>query len=479
MNNLIWDCALNLLLLQGLLGAFDTIYHHELTVGLPQRPSARLELRIHALRAWLYGGVFAAMAWLQLHGSWAAVLAAVVLAEVGLTLWDFLVEDASRRLPGTERVLHTVLAINGGALFGLYGWQLLQWWSLPTAVLPLAPDWRTWALTAMALGVAASGLRDALASRQLGRRPVVPNPYAGLAHRRILLSGGTGFIGEVLVGQLIAAGHAVTILARDPLKAAAQSQGRARCVASVDELHAAERFDAVINLAGAPVVGPRWSTKRKAQLLGSRLGTTEALLGWLRRAEHKPALWLQASAIGYYGVRPAEEALDEMSDSGEGFMSELCARWEASANEASQHGVRLVTLRLGLVLGHGGALPSLLLPFRLGLGGRMGSGQQVMSWIHLEDLLALLARCLVDGSMRGTYNAVAPGALSQAEFAAEAGLVLGRPAWLPLPAAPLRALLGEMAQLFVDGQRVLPRRLQAAGFVYRYPAMHAALQDLH
>ncbi|QDQ26521.1 TIGR01777 family protein [Chitinimonas arctica] len=476
------DWVLNLLLLQGLMGAFDTLYHHELTEGLPRRIGARTELSIHAVRAMLYGLVFAGMAWFEFHGYWTLAIAALVLVEIGLTLWDFVQEDASRKLPATERVLHTVLAINGGALFGLYAWQLVDWFAL-TSTLQVAPHgWKTAVLSLMAAGVAASGLRDGWAAYQLGRLREqlggAANPFAALPHQRILVTGGTGFIGEALLGQLLAAGHAVTLLARDPLKAAYQFQARVGCVNTLEQLHAGERFDAIINLAGAPVVGPRWSPARKAKLLASRLGCTEGLLAWLKRAEHKPSVWIQASAIGFYGVRPPAEALDEDSSPGEGFMSELCRRWEDCAQAATGHGLRLVTLRLGLVFGHGGALPSLLRPFRLGLGGRMGNGLQMMSWIHLDDVLALVAAGLGNGQMQGVYNAVAPESVSQAEFARMAARLLHRPNWMPVPAAPVRLLLGEMAQLFFDGQQVRPKRLLAAGFNYRHPTLRSALLDL-
>lgn len=470
--------ALNLLIAQGLMGALDTLYHHELTVDLPHRRSARLELAIHAIRALFYGLLFASIAHLRFQGAWVWLVAGVVAVEILLTLWDFVVEDHSRKLPATERVLHTVLAINGGAVFGLYGLQLVQWAALPSALVPMDLGWRGGVLTLFAVGVAASGLRDGLAALGMARQSAPPNPFTDVPHQRVLVTGGTGFIGEALVGQLLDAGHQVTVLTRDPLRAAYLFDGRARCIRSLRSLDAAEVFDAVINLAGAPVVGPRWSARRQQQLLASRVGTTQALADWLARAQHTPAVWVQASAIGFYGVRDAAEGLTEGSAQGKGFMATLCAEWEAAAHTAGAHATRQVVLRLGLVFGPGGALMPLLLPFRLGVGGRMGSGRQVMSWIHRDDVLQLLARALRDPQMQGTYNAVAPDAISQAVFARTAGQVLRRPVWFHLPAAPLRWLLGEMAELFVDGQRVLPERLTQAGFAFRYPTLASALRDL-
>lgn len=310
------------------------------------------------------------------------------------------------------------------------------------------------------------------------KAPNESNPFTGSAYKRVLITGGTGFIGEAVVNQLLDAGHTVSVLARDPLKAANLFDGRVRCFRSLSEISYDESFDVVINLAGAPVAGPRWSPKRQAQLLASRVGTTEALMTWLKNTKHKPALWIQASAIGFYGVRDASESLDEHASKGDGFMAELCARWEAAAHPATEFGVRQVMLRLGVVFGPGGALLPLLLPFRLGFGGRMGDGRQIMSWVHRDDVLQVIARAFDDESLRGTYNMVAPETISQAAFAEQAGKVLKRPVWFHIPAAPVRALAGEMAQLFFDGQRVVPQRLTEAGYKFRYPTLDAALRDL-
>jgi uncharacterized protein (TIGR01777 family) len=295
---------------------------------------------------------------------------------------------------------------------------------------------------------------------------------------RVLVTGGTGFIGAALVTALLAGGHSVTVWARRPQQAAALWQGRARCVGDLSALGSGDVFDAVINLAGAPVVGPRWSARRQAQLLGSREGVTQALVQWLAATPVKPRVWVQASAIGYYGVRAPSESLGEDSAAGTGFMASLCGRWEAAAQPVAAAGVRLVVLRLGVVLGPGGALAPLLLPIKLGLGARLGSGEQIMSWIHRDDVLRVLALGLSDAAMQGVYNTVAPQTVSQRVFAHTAGQLLRRPIWLAIPAAPVRWLAGEMAQLFVDGQRVIPQRLVRAGFGYHYPTLQAALRAL-
>ena len=472
------DWALTLLIAQAILGALDTIYHHELTVALPYRHGARLELSIHAMRSCFYGVLFLGMAHLAFQGLWAVAIATLFFLEICLTLWDFVVEDRSRKLPAIERIMHTVLAINGGAFFALYGAQLMQWYSLPTALNVVDFGWRGWALTIFAIGVTASGIRDGIAAFRLHRKVQPANPFMNGAYRRVLVTGGTGFIGEHLVNQLLDAGHTVSVLTRDPLKAAYLFNSRARCFRSFNALNENETFDVIINLAGAPIAGGPWSAKRKGQLLASRINTTEALIAWLNKAQHKPELWIQASAIGFYGVRDASERLDENATAGEGFMAELCVRWENAALPVRALGVRQVVMRLGVVFGPGGALLPLLLPFRLGFGGRMGDGKQIMSWVHRDDVIQIMARAFSDTSLNGAYNVVAPDAIPQADFATQVGKVLKRPVWFHVPAAPVRALAGEMAQLFFDGQRVVPSRLIQAGYTFRHPTVESALRDL-
>ena len=305
-----------------------------------------------------------------------------------------------------------------------------------------------------------------------------PNPFVGQAHRRVLVTGGTGFIGKNAVQAMLDVGHAVTILSRHPIRAARMFGGRARAIQSLDELSADDVFDCVVNLAGAPVVGRRWTRARRATLERSRIGTTNDLIAWVRRTRHRPAVWVQASAIGTYGVRPSDEVLDETSAPGSGFMSRLCLDWEAAARPATELGVRQVVLRLGVVFGHQGALPMMVMPHRLGLGARLGDGRQMISWIHLDDALGLIAHAFERESVRGVYNAVAPDPVSQEEFAQRVAKLLHRPLFLRIPAGPLRVLTGEMGELMLDGQRVMPARLTASEYPYLFPTFQQAIEDL-
>ncbi|HEX9627170.1 MAG TPA: TIGR01777 family oxidoreductase [Acidiferrobacterales bacterium] len=477
--------ALNLLVIQGALGAVDTLYHHELRAALPQQPGAAVELRIHALRSLLYGLLFAGLAWFDWGGAWLIVPMAVLLVEVVLTLWDFLVEDRSRLLPRSERVLHTLLAINGGAVFALLALHAPHWWALPTGLHRASHGWLSVAFSLFAAGVTASGIRDAIASRRLRRRAArgAKIRFTG-GPRRVLVTGGTGFIGQALCRALLAEGHELTLLTRDPLRASYLFDGRARCIHGLDELDRRTPLDVVINLAGERIVGPRWTATRKHKLIASRIDTTRALVEWIARARSKPRLMISASAVGYYGVQAPEDpgVLNENTASQPVFVSELCQRWEAAARTVTDQGVPLALLRFGLVFGDQGILPAMRLPFLLGLGGRIGKGRHVISWVHIDDVIGAIAHLMNNPDPKrahGVYNVTAPQPITQAEFAATLARTLRRPAWLVTPAALLRLLLGEQATLMVDGQRAHPTALVRAGYRFRFPRLDAALEDLH
>ena len=297
------------------------------------------------------------------------------------------------------------------------------------------------------------------------------------------VTGATGFIGQQLVSALLADGHAVTVLTRQPKQAAWTFDGQVRCIRSFEELSDAQRIDMVVNLAGARIVGKRWTDARKAALRRSRVALTQDLVAWIARAQHKPRVLLSASAIGYYGVQPQGDATELTEESAPQaiFMSQLCQEWEAAARQAEKFGVQVGCMRFGLVFGHQGSLPQMLLPIRFGAGGPLGSGKQWISWVHVRDVIrgiAHLARRSEQGAVSGAYNFCAPEAIEQRRFAQVAGTVLHRPSIMPTPAFVMRALLGEQADLLVEGQRVAPRRLLADGFVFRHPQLEGALRSL-
>jgi len=247
------------------------------------------------------------------------------------------------------------------------------------------------------------------------------------------------------------------------------------------ELSPQESIDVVINLAGARILGWRWSARRKAVLRASRAGLTEAVVDWIARAVRKPRLMINASAVGFYGIQPqgSEQVLNEASPPQAIFMSQLCQEWEAVACRAREHGVPVALARFGLVFGRGGALPSMLLPFRLGFGGRMGTGRQRTSWIHIVDLLGAMAHTWrLGANADGAWNFTAPEYPTQQEFAQAAAAELHRPAVVPTPAWPVRLLLGEQSALLLEGAAVAPVRLLASGFSFRFPTVRQALADL-
>jgi uncharacterized protein (TIGR01777 family) len=293
-----------------------------------------------------------------------------------------------------------------------------------------------------------------------------------------LITGAGGFIGGHVAQLLRERGDVVWAWTRNLGRARARLGEAVRVVGALTEIPPHEPIHAVINLAGAPVIGPPWTRARRRLLIDSRVQTTAAVLDWSTARELRPRVLVSASAIGFYG--PAgDEWLDESSPAQAVFQSQLCVEREAAANAAQAIGIRAVNLRIGLVLGRdGGILPRLALPARFGLAAVIGDGRQWMSWIHIDDLLSVIERTLEDESFAGPINAVAPQPERQREFQRTLVRVLRRPLWLRVPAVVLRTALGEMAELLVLGQRVAPRRLLDAGFAFRYLQLDAALGQL-
>ncbi|MDR3381215.1 TIGR01777 family oxidoreductase [Cupriavidus basilensis] len=303
----------------------------------------------------------------------------------------------------------------------------------------------------------------------------------GAAPQRFLVTGGSGFIGRALVSHLLMAGHTVTVLSRQPAGAARRLPAGSRITESLQALPADAVFDVVINLAGAPILGPRWTRARKRVLEDSRIGLTQRLVVWLATRLQRPRLLVSASAIGYYGA-DAPGSLDEDSAPGSDYAAQLCQRWEMAARAACDLGIDTACVRLGIVLGHGGALPGMRLATQAGLGAVIGSGTQMQSWVHIADVLGALNWIARGHSGQGgaasVYNVTAPGACSQAEFVRIAARVLHRPTLLRLPGALFRLALGEQSALLLGGTEVYPKRLLQAGYQFRHRDLHGALASL-
>lgn len=294
---------------------------------------------------------------------------------------------------------------------------------------------------------------------------------------RILVTGGSGFVGQRLCPRLQAHGHELLVVSRSPDKARqVLPQGsdiRARVLDFSDV-----PVEAIVNLAGESIAGKRWSEAQKQRLIESRLSITRDLVVLCERLEMPPGVMVSGSAMGYYGDQ-GQEPVDEATSPHEEFAHRLCARWEDTAREAEASGVRVALLRTGLVLdAGGGALQKMLPPFRMGLGGRIGDGRQYMPWIHREDLVRIIEFLLSRETLAGPFNASAPHPVTNAEFTQTLARHLKRPAVLPVPAPLLKLTLGEMSRLLLTGADMRPRRLQEAGFTFTYPTLGEALRDI-
>jgi uncharacterized protein (TIGR01777 family) len=299
----------------------------------------------------------------------------------------------------------------------------------------------------------------------------------------IVVTGGTGFIGRALCRSLSQKGHRVTVLSR---KTGAVSHLFGRSVAAVEWNgrdpgaweESLEGADAVINLAGAPLADARWTARRKWLLTDSRVQLTRRLIDAISRRSAKPGVLVSASGIGYYG--PSDDrVLSEAAPPGKGFLADLCVAWEEEARRAEAFGIRVVLLRTGMVLEReGGALPKMLLPFRLFVGGPIMPGTQWVSWIHRDDHIGLIEWALTTPTISGPLNLVAPEPEQMQAFCETLGRALNRPCWLPVPETVLSLALGELGTVMTTGQRVSPQQALESGYVFRYPAFEPALRAI-
>ncbi|WP_346796691.1 TIGR01777 family oxidoreductase [Halomonas sp. Bachu 37] len=297
---------------------------------------------------------------------------------------------------------------------------------------------------------------------------------------RILITGGSGFVGRYLCRSLVEAGHRVMVVSRSPEKA--QQQLPPECDIREDVLAFTDAApEAIVNLAGEPIVAKRWSEEQKARLIESRVAITHdlvALCGHLHEQGRAPQVMISASAMGYYGAQGDNEVTEETPPHDE-FAHRLCQRWEGAAEEVRPYGVRLVILRLGLVLDSGGGmLQKMLTPFKLGLGGKLGDGKQYMPWIHRHDLVRAVHFLLERSDLEGVFNAGAPHPVRNEEFTRTLSHQLKRPALFQVPAFVLETALGEMSRLLLTGAAMYPRRLEQEGFSFDYPTLDQALAQI-
>ena len=298
---------------------------------------------------------------------------------------------------------------------------------------------------------------------------------------KLVVAGATGFIGSALCSRLIEQGHSLAVLTRSPPTRAASPNIKRHIwnpPSSGSLQPAINGADGIINLAGEPIAARRWTARQKAKIRSSRIDATSTLVEAIADAKEKPKFLINGSAIGYYGAHDEEQLTEEAGPGGD-FLARVCVEWESEARKAGGYGLRVVLLRTGIVLGRGGgALAKMVPPFRFFVGGPLGSGKQWMSWIHLEDEIGLIQFLIENPQTHGAVNATAPNPVTMKEFCKMLGSGIHRPSWAPVPAFVLRLMLGEMAEMLLTGQRVLPSKAQSLGYRFKHPTLSEALGGL-
>ena len=297
--------------------------------------------------------------------------------------------------------------------------------------------------------------------------------------KNILITGGSGFLGQALIRFWLNSGHSITVLSRNTDKTQKLLGQAVKCFSRLSDIPRDTHFDAIVNLAGCPIFGGLWTDKRKQQIRASRVDLTHALLAFVRELASKPEVLISGSAIGIYGDQGDTLLSEDFSSTSNDFARQLCLDWEQAALQFTELGVRVCLIRTGLVLDHDGGLLGQMLPgFKLGLGGRLGNGKQWMAWIHRQDWVAIADRLLVDKHLSGAFNATAPKPVTNAEFTRLLGIHLHRPTFMHMPALLLKSLLGEMSSLMLGSQRVIPKRMLESELAFQFEDLDSALDQI-
>ncbi|SEB16586.1 hypothetical protein SAMN05421743_12240 [Thalassobacillus cyri] len=297
---------------------------------------------------------------------------------------------------------------------------------------------------------------------------------------KIAITGGTGFVGQNLTRHFVLEGHDVYVLTRSPEKH--KDTKNITYIGWLKPEFAPEaqlnELDAVINLAGESLNSGRWTEERKRSILDSRIKATENIVELIRKLKKKPEVLINASAVGFYGNSITEVFTEDTTKPGNGFLANVTTEWEKRASQAAKHDVRTVYLRFGIILGEEGALPKMAIPYKMMAGGKIGSGEQWLSWIHVDDVVGMIDFAMRNKEVVGPMNATAPTPKRNKDFGQTLGKVLGRPHWLPAPSFVIKTALGDMSTLLLDGQHVVPKKAIALGYDFIYPKLTPALEDV-